>query len=212
MTWRLYGVCVSNTQIPDSNSGSFATTAVSGSDYAGRYTTAQAMAQIKEATAQMPTIGLSAFVGCFSLASSWGAVPAPLPPYGAVGVKALVIGNLYDPATAYVDSQRMHQGFPSGSLLTWQGVGHCFLRSHGQASQEDSVGFDACEPLMIDYIMNGSLPTNGHVCHSRLDGQFNSSDFNELGAGGAIELGKLDLIDEVHSYMARLRERTKLIQ
>ena len=157
--------------------------------------------------------GLSAFVGCFSLASSWGAVPAPLPPYGAVGVKALVIGNLYDPATAYVDSQRMHQGFPSGSLLTWQGVGHCFLRSGRQESQEDSVGFDACEPLMIDYIMNGSLPTNGHVCHSRLDGQFNSSDLNdELGAGGVIELGKLDLIDEVHSYMARLRERTKLIQ
>ena len=59
ITWRLYGVCVSNTQIPDSNSGSFATTAVSGSDYAGRYTTAQAMAQIKEATAQMPTIGHS---------------------------------------------------------------------------------------------------------------------------------------------------------
>ena len=165
------------------------------------------MAQIQRETIGLPTAGRSAFVGCFSLAASWGPVPVPIPPLGAAHVKALIVGNLFDPATAYVNSQRMLQAFPSASLISWQGIGHCFVRGHGGNPPEDKVGFYLCEPLLLGYLLNGTMPKRGVTCHSQLPGQFDSSDPSET----LSESHGPSLSVSVRNYMSTLPSRTHLL-
>ena len=89
--------------------------------------------------------------------------PTPSGPYGNPLVKALVVGNLYDPSTGYTWSQKMHQAFPSGALLTWQGVGHTLESGDGV---NDPAGAGACANKMYHYLLHGELPTNGITCHN----------------------------------------------
>merc|ERR1712146_707729 len=97
-----------------------------------------------------------------------------------MGVAPLIVGNLHDPNTAYRNSQLMREVFPQGSLMTWQGYGHCMqMPRSAQATIEqyesevrrgqtptytDEIGKLLCAKIAYDYLANGILPLDGHVC------------------------------------------------
>uniref|UniRef100_A0A7S2QFS6 Peptidase S33 tripeptidyl aminopeptidase-like C-terminal domain-containing protein n=1 Tax=Zooxanthella nutricula TaxID=1333877 RepID=A0A7S2QFS6_9DINO len=110
---------------------------------------------------------------------TWPAVPKPMPPIGSGRVRPLIIGNLWDPQTAYESAQEMATMFQQGSLVTWQGYGHClspppnaaevrqsFEESvkRGEPEYTDAVGQVLCSDLVWKYFVKGELPRAGHVC------------------------------------------------
>ena len=46
--------------------------------------------------------------------STWPAYARPVPPVGDPTLKAVIIGNLHDPNTAYENAQHMKTAFPEG--------------------------------------------------------------------------------------------------
>merc|ERR1719362_1457167 len=92
----------------------------------------------------------------------WSTIPTPVAPMGNPTVPVLIVGNLYDPPTRYTWSQQMHAAFPSGSLMTWQGVGHCMLDTGGKTFDPEAI--KKCFEKVLSYFNTGKLPPNGYVC------------------------------------------------
>lgn len=73
--------------------------------------------------------GLGAFVGSTYLATcaGWPGQNQPLPDltsYSNNVPPVLLVGNLNDPATPYIWSERLNQTIPNSTLITWAGAGH----------------------------------------------------------------------------------------
>lgn len=66
----------------------------------------------------------------------------------------LVIGNTFDPSTAYVNSVAMTQYLARGHLLTVEGHGHTALLNPSTCANT----------FMTDYFLTGALPPPGTVC------------------------------------------------
>jgi len=160
LTWYHYGSCINSASIAEGGDKSYMNHAgVLGVDLAGRFLESDALRNWKHAYTMYGDAGAGAFVGILAPLFDWPVIPSPPAPLGNPHVPALVVGNLYDPATSYVWSQDMKQKFPQGALMTWQGVGHSvtnnFLFDKSSAK---------CFDLMVKYLVTRELPINGHVC------------------------------------------------
>eukprot|EP00928_Gymnodinium_smaydae_P070467 TRINITY_DN54295_c0_g1_i1.p1 TRINITY_DN54295_c0_g1~~TRINITY_DN54295_c0_g1_i1.p1 ORF type:complete len:778 (+),score=176.72 TRINITY_DN54295_c0_g1_i1:75-2336(+) len=109
---------------------------------------------------------------------SWPVTARPIPPLTSTKVPLVVIGNLFDGQTSYNWAQEMRNNFPAGSMVTWQGWGHCFTFSgRVQESVEDleagkyteASARMLCERLISDYLVTGHLPPDGHTCEAPRD-------------------------------------------
>ncbi|MEV0404336.1 alpha/beta hydrolase [Actinoallomurus sp. NPDC050550] len=85
-------------------------------------------------------------------------VPAANPPRperitGAPTI--LVVGNTYDPSTAYVWAQALTRQIDGGRLLTYDGDGHTALYNSSCARTHE-----------VDYLITGQAPPAGTVCHA----------------------------------------------
>ncbi len=69
----------------------------------------------------------------------------------------LVIGNYYDPATRYQGAEKVASLLPDSRLLSVNGWGHTSLFLSQRVDQAIS-----------DYLIGGSLPTEGTVCNQDL--------------------------------------------
>ena len=67
---------------------------------------------------------------------------------------ALVIGNTFDPATAFGSSVRMAQALADARLLTVNGFGHTVLMNPSRCAQD----------YVADYLIDGALPPVGASC------------------------------------------------
>jgi hypothetical protein len=88
--------------------------------------------------------------------SSWPATAAHIyaGPWNAQTAPILVIGNIFDPSTAYSSSQKMVQKLANARLLTVNGYGHTVLLNPSAcASNVESA-----------YFIDGTMPTQGMVC------------------------------------------------
>lgn len=121
-TWYTYGVCVGEASVGRSFMPS---TAILAHDYSGRFAVAQAMQAYREFKSTWnDAMATSGFVAMFSVLSSWTAEAVPAQPGFRAGIKALVLGNLYDPETPFIWSNHMRESLPDGAMIIWQGGGH----------------------------------------------------------------------------------------
>ncbi|MFE3187896.1 alpha/beta hydrolase [Nocardia sp. NPDC059240] len=72
----------------------------------------------------------------------------------AASTPVLVIGNTFDPATAYDSSKAMAAALPGARLLTVDGYGHTELLNPSACAQSH----------IADYLINGALPAPDTVC------------------------------------------------
>ncbi|CAE8658052.1 unnamed protein product, partial [Polarella glacialis] len=151
--WYEYGVCPGFTT-------DISQPAVYGSDLSGRLVTSDVMRHWQLANFTYSPVGTWAYLQIMASLAQWPVTPTPVAPMGNVDVEALVIGNLYDPATRYEWSQQMFQSFPRGSMMTWQGIGHGLLGS----AENGMKGASACEERAVYYLNTGILPPNGFSC------------------------------------------------
>jgi pimeloyl-ACP methyl ester carboxylesterase len=101
----------------------------------------------------------------FGAFEAWSLLPCAYWPYpavtkpGALTAKGappiLVIGTLRDPATPYVDAQRMSAELASGVLLTYDGDGHTVYGT-GQSGCVDRIG--------NAYLLDLKVPQKGTRC------------------------------------------------
>jgi pimeloyl-ACP methyl ester carboxylesterase len=101
----------------------------------------------------------------YGVFAAWGSLPcaywpvppvtkaAPLRAHGAPPI--LVIGTLRDPATPYVDAQRLADELDSGVLLTYDGDGHT-VYGDGQSGCVDRIG--------NAYLLHLTVPQPGTRC------------------------------------------------
>jgi len=170
-TWH-YGVCIGN-QVEEAD-GTLLQAATLAVDYAGRYSVQHAT-RMAQATYEEMGEFTSVFIGYLSNMFAWPVLPQPAGTIGNPSVKAVVVGNLYDPISAYTSSQAMHQAFPAGSMVTWQGVGHIFQ----PGIPYDNVSSTACNQVLIEYMKSGKLPPNGKVCLNRKPLPLTTNDDND---------------------------------
>jgi len=167
-TWYEYDVCIGAGQVAysdpaDTKGDSFIEMlAILGSDLTGRFTLDQAMRHYQEILRVEGASASVAFLGSFAGWRAWPSTPVPPASLGNPSLHALIVGNLYDPATPYQWSQQMHQAFPAGSVITYQGVGHVM-----KVDKYDQVGSDICVRHVTEYLKSGILPRNGIVCDER---------------------------------------------
>jgi len=87
----------------------------------------------------------------------------PLPPMGNPFLTGIVAGQLYDPATPYIWTQKMRKHFKSATLLTSRSVNHSI-----QAARQTIAGDHACYANIERYLKNGYVDfTDGKVCESQ---------------------------------------------
>ena len=132
------------------------TNVVRGLDYAGRfpkYTAAQLTAQMSRILGSEEASYARDWTQSLF---AWPAAPAPQVMGSRQDVKALVIGNSYDPATPFYNAKRMRDKFPNGVLVTYQGGGH--------GVQPTSPGGKYCKALVDNFLQTGQLPLDGTVC------------------------------------------------
>mmetsp|Transcript_29226 Transcript_29226/g.53426 ORF Transcript_29226/g.53426 Transcript_29226/m.53426 type:complete len:648 (+) Transcript_29226:162-2105(+) len=86
----------------------------------------------------------------------------PLPPIGNPFLKGIIAGQLYDPATPYIWTQKMRDQFKSTSLLTSRSV------NHGLSNTIESLSSDRrCFANILRYFKNGYVDfSDGKVCES----------------------------------------------
>lgn len=136
--------------------------AVAGVDNAGRWTEQQFMHWWRKATSAQPLglqlRALTMVVG----AAVWPVQGRPTPPLGDTKLTPLIIGNMYDPRTAYHNAQNMNVRFPRGTLITWQGFGHGFQMVSGRSLQ-DAAKRDCFKRIVTDYLRTG-VPPKHHIC------------------------------------------------
>mmetsp|Transcript_27437 Transcript_27437/g.52905 ORF Transcript_27437/g.52905 Transcript_27437/m.52905 type:complete len:602 (+) Transcript_27437:84-1889(+) len=166
-TWYTYGTCIGTGQLAEdddmpSTDAFIEMNAIFGQDSAGRWTVEDVVHQWRAINAEYGTVGSVAYIAQMSALFNWPTVPTPVAPMGNPTVPALIVGNLYDPPTRYEWSQKMHEAFPSGSLMTWQGVGHCMLDTGGKSFDPQAI--KKCFDKVLSYFKTGKLPPNGFVC------------------------------------------------
>ena len=112
--------------------------------------------------------------------STWPAYARPVPPVADGGIKAVIIGNLHDPNTAYENAQLLKRNFPDGYLVTWQGYGHCLIvpkhgrdlmkaynqskANHTLPAYTNAVAKYACMSKILTYLETGEGILDGHTC------------------------------------------------
>lgn len=170
-TWRVYDVCIGAAHIGggDHHGSSFMNQlGVLGADLAGRYTVNDAVGLWDAFHRKYRSMAAGPYVGILSGLFQWPVVPTPPAPLGNPNVKALIIGNLYDPSTSYHWSQQMHAVFPNGKMMTWQGVGHGLFAGYSDK------GGKACLGHIFKFLSgtDDDIP-NGHTC--RMEGQIPTS-------------------------------------
>lgn len=180
-TWYVYDVCVGagstsahETRAPShspNNCGKFGEpfieqAAILGADLAGAYTVVDAMQLWDKAQIKWSPWGLTTYSGVAAGTFFWPVPGTPVPPLGNPTIKALVIGNLYDPLTSYSWSQTMSAAFPAASLMTWQGAGHT-LPDTPTASKWNYESIDKCNENIVQYMNLGKLPMNGYLCRQK---------------------------------------------
>lgn len=144
--------------------------AVIGLDAPGRYGEEALIALWQD---QLRAYGMSVrhYIEWMVPCSTWPMYSKPLPPAGNERIPALVIGNLHDQATDFGGAQLMRQAFPSGSLMTYQGFGHCLAARSFEVvgatgSEVNSVqSINHCKHLIDKYLETLELPFDGHACH-----------------------------------------------
>eukprot|EP00933_Yihiella_yeosuensis_P056440 TRINITY_DN5562_c0_g3_i1.p1 TRINITY_DN5562_c0_g3~~TRINITY_DN5562_c0_g3_i1.p1 ORF type:complete len:136 (-),score=21.37 TRINITY_DN5562_c0_g3_i1:55-462(-) len=132
---------------------------------AGRMVESDFLQQYQAVNFTFSPVPVWAYLQIMTSLIQWPVVPTPVAPMGNPDIKALVIGNLYDPTTMYEWSQKMHLSFPKGVLMTWQGIGHGLLGS----TRYGFLGSAACEEHAFYYLNTGVLPPNGFSCRLEQD-------------------------------------------
>lgn len=91
----------------------------------------------------------------------------PLPPIGHPQVKGIIAGQLFDPATPYIWTQKMRNNFKSATLLTSRSV------NHGISSARESISGDRqCFGNILRYFKNGVVDfQDGKVCDAMSIGE-----------------------------------------
>ena len=79
----------------------------------------------------------------------WPALATPATYGWRQNVRALVVANLFDGATPMGNSKWMREGFVGGSLITWQGVGHCTIEADCAHAQREPRGLFACAQMFV---------------------------------------------------------------
>ena len=77
--------------------------------------------------------------------------------------RGIVAGQLYDPRTPYIWTQKMRQNFKRASLLTSRSVNHGMNMAIniGHSGEFDPE----CQNLIVDYFEKGYVDfVDGHVC------------------------------------------------
>uniref|UniRef100_A0A7S2KKI6 AB hydrolase-1 domain-containing protein n=1 Tax=Zooxanthella nutricula TaxID=1333877 RepID=A0A7S2KKI6_9DINO len=169
-TWYDYDVCVGPGQTMAQEGQALGDTyfeqcAIWGVDQAGLYRVEDALGRWRANKEKFGDAGVAALIGDIAGYSFWPATATPNAPMVRASVPVLVVGNLFDTATGYTWSQQMRQAFSKGALLTWQGVGHTMPRA-GNPNNYDPVAIEKCQALVREYMQNGTLPQDGHTCHS----------------------------------------------
>mmetsp|Transcript_69345 Transcript_69345/g.162964 ORF Transcript_69345/g.162964 Transcript_69345/m.162964 type:complete len:647 (-) Transcript_69345:262-2202(-) len=154
---------------------------VFGTDVAGRFHEEAYVQWWEETKAEQP-VGARAAAGWTASFSTWPGSARPVPPVGRSDIKPLIVGNLHDPRTDYSNTQAVRQAFPQGSLMTWQGYGHCLepileetglelLETYEEAVAQkqippytNAMAQYGCVSLIMSYLDTGILPLDGHTC------------------------------------------------
>ena len=106
--------------------------------------------------------GLSWYAGCYYWPKA-----TPLPPMGNAVSQGIVAGQVYDPATPYIFTQKVRQSFPDTHLLTSRSFNHGLGRA-----ATDQKG-RRCQDHVVHYLATGDIGfTDGHVCGVRLSVSF----------------------------------------
>jgi len=154
--WKVYGTC--------SPATISITTPIRAADASGRVLPSQLLSQYHATKEEFGRIGGSA-VNINAMIGLWPARATPLT-QGNPNVPVLVTGVLVDSATSYKWSQKMHDAFPAGSLITWQGYQHISARFFWDAGDLSGVGSDQCNKAVFEYFQHLKMPQNGLVCHA----------------------------------------------
>ena len=97
------------------------------------------------------------YAGCYYWPKS-----TPLPPMGNAVLRGIVAGQIYDPNTPYIATQKMRHSFPNTHLLTSRSF------NHGLHKATDLKG-RSCQDHVIHYFATGDIDfTDGYVCGVRL--------------------------------------------
>jgi len=163
-TWYKYGTCVGPGQTAAPNQGAgtvLEQMAVMGADLAGFFRVEDALGYYRQGKSKFGDAGLTSWVAHIAGWFFWPATAKPAAPMGNPMLQVVVVGNLFDDSTSYRWTQDMRNAFPSGSLLTWQGVGHCLPWT---ASTFDPTAIAQCRDHIDNYLKYGTLPPDGFVC------------------------------------------------
>mmetsp|Transcript_8226 Transcript_8226/g.14355 ORF Transcript_8226/g.14355 Transcript_8226/m.14355 type:complete len:614 (+) Transcript_8226:59-1900(+) len=86
----------------------------------------------------------------------------PLPPIGNPSMKGIIAGQLFDPATPYIWTQKMRDHFKSASLLTSRSVNHGI-----SAAIESMAANKSCYANILRYLKSGRVDfVDGTVCEA----------------------------------------------
>ncbi|CAK9047494.1 Serine protease Hip1 (Hydrolase important for pathogenesis 1) (Serine hydrolase Hip1) [Durusdinium trenchii] len=181
VTWSTYGVCVGQQSVGLSSmsyssslgalgippyrknvDGYVNGATVLGQDLFGRFTVDQAVKIWQDFSSVWDEMATSAFVGIFSEIFAWQREAVPVHAGFRQNVRALVVGNLYDPACSYTWSNRMRESLPNSVMMIWQGVGHCL----GEGGDYPGSGMKPCLDRMASYWVTGELPIDGFTCRT----------------------------------------------
>jgi len=161
-SWYWYGTCTFKGPDTIQAPGLTPVSAVQSLDYINRFTVEGAMRIYENTKAKWG--GPQTFMALAKAAQMfWPAKAAPVTYGWRQGVKALIVGGLYDGATSFEGSKWMRNGFPDGSLLTWQGIGHGV-----QTADYDAEGLYKCLAKMDKYLLDPSyMPVDGDTCRNK---------------------------------------------
>lgn len=178
-TWDNYGVCIGKQSVGMSGrspmpamikaigleyasdtGGYINEAAVLAQDYFDRFTVSQAMGIYRRYARTWGTMATGGFVGIFSELFAWRPSPTPIQAGFRSDIKALILGNLYDPATRYAWSNEMRESLPNSVMMTWQGVGHMTTAGGNYKNS----GMKPCLDRVKTYWKTGQLPLDGFTC------------------------------------------------
>jgi len=170
-TWH-YGLCVAQSSVgAGMETGAYLEQgAVLGVDVAGRMSLASAMKLYQVVKLQETEVALNSFLGLFGRLFDWPAPQDPTTLGNRADVPAFIVSSLFDPATNFGWTMQMRKAFPSGSMVTWAGIGHGLVagvRWNNETNQE--AGSVECMELAHKYLVTGELPVDGHICRASED-------------------------------------------
>ena len=106
----------------------------------------------------------------YGFAYYWPSI-TPISPMGNPNQGGIISGQIYDPATPYIFTQRMRENFPSATLLTSRSVNHGMTKAINNSTYGWTVDADdtdpVCQSKIERYFSNGVVDfVDGHVCES----------------------------------------------